>query len=165
MIQDVLSKRFQKIKTATEIENSESAQEYNPPSLTAICQLTMMISMPFQLFHYDFIMGTDGEEEEEEEEDSDAWMFFSPSSYPSKKTKDYAHNYWKIDGNRLHDSKIENPADIEEDSFMFFNASAIPSKDTYFNAACELTTNDKDYNKRVFGRTYAGYGLAYTEYV
>ena len=124
-----------------------------------------MISMPFQLFHYDFIMGTDGEEEEESEEDSDAWMFFSPSSYPSKKTQDFAHNYWKIDGNRMNDSKTESHADVEEDSFMFFNPSAVPSKDTYLNAECELTANDEDYDRRVFGRTYAGYGLAYTEYV
>ena len=94
--------------------------------------------MPFQLLHYDFIMGTDGEEEEELEEDPDAWMFFSPSSYPSKKTLNYAHNYWKIDGNRLHESKLENesPANVDEDSFMFFNPSAVPSKDTYLNAEC-----------------------------
>ena len=42
---------------------SKNKRKYEPPSLVAICQLTMMVSMPFQLFHYDFVMGTDGEEE------------------------------------------------------------------------------------------------------
>ena len=78
----------------------EQSQEYVSPSLASVCQLTMMVSMPFQLLHYDFIMGTDGEEEEEPEND--------PSSYPSKKTLDYARSYWKIDGNRLHDLEYDS---------------------------------------------------------
>ena len=51
---------------------------------------------------------------------------------------------------------------------MFFNPSSIPSKDIFLNAKCELkapTESNKDYNKRCYGRTHAGYGLSYTEYV
>ena len=105
LIQDTLSKREDKIRTKTEREGQEGrGHHYEPPSLTAICQLTMMVSMPFQLFHFDFVMGADGEEDEELEEDADAWMFFAPSAYPSNKVQDHARSYWKIDGNKLHES-------------------------------------------------------------
>ena len=97
----------------------------------------MMVSMPFQLFHYDFVMGTDGEEDVEQEAEDEAWMFFSPSAYPSNTTKDHAHSYWKIDGNRLHESDQQSYVDVEEDSWMFFNPTAIPSKDTFLNAQCK----------------------------
>ena len=67
----------------------------------------MMVSMPFQLFHYDFVMGTDGEVEEETEENGEAWMFFAPATYPGKMTLEHAHSYWKIDGDRMVDIKQE----------------------------------------------------------
>ena len=60
----------------------------------------MMVSMPFQLFHFDFVMGRDVDDDDDEseeassedlddeddmvEEDDAAWMFWSPSAITSK---------------------------------------------------------------------------------
>lgn len=136
----------------------------------------MMVSMPFQLLHYDFVLGTDGEVEEEVGEDDEAWMFFTPSSYPSEKTRNHANSYWKIDGNQLHKHDLKSYIDLEEDSWMFFNPSAIPSKEAYLNAKCSIESEEnqpaessaielQEDEKRKYGRTHAGYGVSYTEYV
>ena len=102
----------------------------------------MMVSMPFQLFHFNFIMGRDMDEEFDEPEaatseddvEEDAWMFWSPSAFPSKQNELNADSYWKQRGSNLHEASQKYYIDAEEDSFMFFNPSATPSKDMYLSA-------------------------------
>ena len=104
LILNALSTRDAKLMSKGEKELAEENQSMQTPSLTSICMLTKMVSMPFQLFHHNFVMGVVGEEEDEIEEEEDAWMFFSPSSYPSKKVEAHARSYWKIDGDYLHEA-------------------------------------------------------------
>ena len=106
LILNALSTRDAKLLSKGE-KVAEENQSMQTPSLTSICMLTKMVSMPFQLFHHNFVLGVVGEEEDEigeEEEEKDAWMFFSPSSYPSKKTEAHARSYWKIDGDYIHEA-------------------------------------------------------------